>query len=192
MRAHTHTHTHTSKGVWPVSAVPELWRCGETNNNSISHTNWETQNQTYTHSHTILRLTLLDTHHTPAHTHTQHNHSHSYMQKDTHMRSITHIHTHTAHIMGHFSTETTANTVNDRGGLGESQPKCDTDFLLCACLSVCMCVFTALTPWLCRLGPRCWCGRCVVWFTVLTHYGAHSRTRCNAHRHVHTCTELCP
>ena len=50
---------------------------------------------------------------------------------DTHIHSLTHIYidTHATHIISHFSTETTANTVNDREGLGENQSKCDTDFL---------------------------------------------------------------
>lgn len=40
--------------------------------------------------------------------------------------------------MGHFSTKTTANTVNDRDALGESRAKCDTDFLLCVCVRECV------------------------------------------------------
>ena len=51
--------------------------------------------------------------------------------------------------------------------------------------SVCAraCVFISLTPWLHRLGPRCWCGRYVVWFTVLTYY-----TLTHTHTHRDTCT----
>lgn len=85
--------------------------------------------------------------------------------------------------MSHFSTETTANTVNDREGLGESQAKCDTDFLQCVC------VYRLDTMTL-QAGTQMLAWPLLCFVHVPSYHGVQIHIQSNAHKYTHRALSL--